>query len=183
MDTHPPLRSRRRAAELEELLAGARPGLRRSLLNQGIPEQDVDDLVQQILIALVAAWDTVADPKAWLAGAARKKSLMYWRTRSRRLYDVFDDHDLEWLAEPASPDQERDAMRRDLATMLARLPRRHCAVLRLRYGLGYAPDEVAERLGYRPSSIGKVTTRCLAALGRELADGGYRVPPSRCAAR
>ena len=37
------------------------------------------------------------------------------------------------------------------------------------------PPELAEQLGYSPASIGKVTTRCLAALTRHLfASGIYR---------
>jgi DNA-directed RNA polymerase specialized sigma24 family protein len=38
----------------------------------------------------------------------------------------------------------------------------------MRYALGYDAPEIARRLGYRPSSIGKVTTRGLAALRGEL---------------
>ncbi len=38
----------------------------------------------------------------------------------------------------------------------------------MRYHQGYDPLELAERLGYSPASISKVTTRCLAALTRHL---------------
>lgn len=172
MDQHPPDR-RRRTRELDELLEHARPRLRRLLQKRRIPEQDVDDLVQQILIGLLDRWERIANTDAWLAGAAHKKSQMYWRTRSRRIYDSFDDRDLEWLAEPRGPGQERDVVRSDLAVLAARLPERYRSVLRLRYGLGYAPREVAEELGYRASSIGKITARSLAALGRELVAAGY----------
>ena len=43
----------------------------------------------------------------------------------------------------------------------------------LRYGLGYRSREVADLLGYQPSSIRKVTSRCIAALTRELVDSGF----------
>jgi DNA-directed RNA polymerase specialized sigma24 family protein len=46
----------------------------------------------------------------------------------------------------------------------SRLPERCRTVLRLRYGLGYEPKEVADRLGYSRLSIGKVTNRCFKAL-------------------
>jgi len=42
----------------------------------------------------------------------------------------------------------------------------------MRYRQGYDPLELAERLGYSPSSISKVTTRCLAALTRHLFASG-----------
>ena len=62
----------------------------------------------------------------------------------------------------------------DLAQVMGRLPERYRSLLRLRFGLGYGPREVALRRGYRVSSIGKVTTRSLAALGRELDGAGFR---------
>jgi DNA-directed RNA polymerase specialized sigma24 family protein len=53
------------------------------------------------------------------------------------------------------------------------------SLLQLRFRLGYEPPEVAERLGYRASSIGKITTRCLAALSRELFAAGLAVDPDK----
>jgi RNA polymerase sigma factor (sigma-70 family) len=65
------------------------------------------------------------------------------------------------------------ALRQDLQRILARLPERCRSVLVLRYGLGYRSREVADLLGYQPSSIRKVTSRCIAALTRELVSSGF----------
>lgn len=154
------------------------PRMRRTLRGLGVPDEDGEDLIQQTLLALVAAWDGVREPEAWVSGALRKKCLMYWRGRRRRLYDAVDGAVLEWLAGPQGPAQERRALESDLASVMVRLPPRYRRLLRLRYGLGYDPPEVARRLGYRTSSIGKVTTRSLAALGRELAHAGFCAPAS-----
>jgi RNA polymerase sigma factor (sigma-70 family) len=63
-------------------------------------------------------------------------------------------------------------LRRDLDILLERLPERCRSLLALRYRQGYEPPELAERLGYSPSSISKITTRCLAALTRHLVTAG-----------
>lgn len=167
-------REQRRERTLEDAVREVQPGIRRLLHSLKIPEQDADDLMQQTLLALVGSWDGVRDPEAWAQGTTRKKCLMYWRGRRRRLYDAVDVGVLEWLAEPQKPAQERQALSRDLSAAIARLPKRYQAVLELRFALGYDPPEVAERLGYRPSSIGKVTTRGLAALSREMVAAGLR---------
>lgn len=159
--------------ELDEFAREVRPRMRRMIRGLGVPDEDAEDLIQQTLMALVAAWSHVRDPEAWVAGALRKKCLMYWRGRRRRIYDAVDGSVLEWLAEPVGPAQERRALESDVTAVMGRLPERYQRVLRLRFGLGYDPAEVARRLGYRTSSIGKVTTRSLAALGRELTDVGF----------
>jgi DNA-directed RNA polymerase specialized sigma24 family protein len=56
---------------------------------------------------------------------------------------------------------------------MSRLSTRCRSLLKLRYGLGYGPTEVAEQMGYRTSSIRKVTNRCLAALTRQLLAVGF----------
>lgn len=145
-----------------------RPRLRRLLRRHGVPERDVEDVVQQVLLALVRCWDRVREPEAWVAGAARKASLMYFRTRGRRIWSTVDDGSLEWLAEPEGPRQERRLLRRELAEHTALLPEHYRAILSLRYGLGYEAQEVARHLGYRRSSIGKVTARGIEALRRAI---------------
>jgi len=67
-----------------------------------------------------------------------------------------------------APEQEDADVRRDLEMAIERLPERCRALLSLRYRQGYEPPELAERLGYSPTSISKTTNRCLAALTREL---------------
>ncbi|MGD2115640.1 MAG: sigma-70 family RNA polymerase sigma factor [Acidobacteriota bacterium] len=164
---------------LDEFLDTVRPRLRGLLRGFGIPEQDADDLIQNTLLALVFRWDRIRNPDAWVVGAIKKNCLMYWRSRRRRLYDTVDGPVLEWLAGGERPSQERRDLRNDLGAMLHRLPRRYRTLLHLRYGLGYDSREVARRMGYRRSSIGKVTARSLAALGREMADAGFHGPDRR----
>lgn len=166
--------ARRAGSPPERFLRDVRPKLQRMVQRARIPEQDAEDLIQNILLSLVFQWRRVRNPDAWVVGAIRKSCLMYWRSRRRRLYDTVDAPVLEWLAGGEGAVQEQRDLRSDLDLLLERIPDRYRHVLRLRYGLGYKPREVAERLGYRRSSIGKVTARSLAALSREMDDAGYR---------
>ena len=81
---------------------------------------------------------------------------------------------------PQAPDQERTDLTTDLSRVLSKLSARCRSLLRLRYGLGYGPTEVAEQMGYQTSSIRKVTNRCLAALTRQLLAVGFHTeaPPA-----
>jgi RNA polymerase sigma factor (sigma-70 family) len=157
---------------LEESLQRARPRLKTLFTRYRIPVQDTEDILQQALLALLYRRQSVRDPEAWLVGTVRNKCLLYWRNQRRRLYDSVDSTVLDWMAEPLAPAQEDAELRHDLRSVVERLPERCRSILSLRYGLGYEPPEVAERMGYSTSSISKVTTRCLAALTRQLLAAG-----------
>jgi len=165
---------------LEQFLAKVRPRLKILFARYRIPPQDTEDILQQALLALVYQRQGIRDPEAWLLGTLRNKCLVYWRDHRRKLYDAVDAAVLECMAEPLPPAQEDADLRRDLATAIERLPERCRSLLSLRYRHGYEPPELAKRLGYSPSSISKVTTRCLAALTRQLTAAGMaRKRPAR----
>jgi RNA polymerase sigma-70 factor (ECF subfamily) len=160
------------ASSLEDFLRKVRPRLRALFAHYRIPAQDTEDILHQALLALLYRREEVRDPEAWLFGTLRNKCLLYWRECRRKLYEAVDMAVLENIAEPMAPLQEEAGLRHDLACALDQLPE-HCrSLLSLRYRDGYNPPELAERLGYRPASISKVTTRCIAALTRHLAYAG-----------
>lgn len=159
-------------AVLEEFLERLRPRLRVLFLHYNVPAEDTEDILQQALLALVYQWETVRDPEAWLVGTIRNRCLLYWRDRRRKVYESVDAAVLEWMADPLKPEQEGADLARDLAAILARLPNRCRSLLEQRYFMGYDPPELAARLGYSPTSISKITQRCLAALLRQLTVAG-----------
>ena len=77
-----------------------------------------------------------------------------------------DTAELEELAQPQPPAQERDEVFLDLHSLMQGLGKKHKAALWLRFGLGLSTEEVAERLGYCSSSIRKLTARSMARLHR-----------------
>jgi RNA polymerase sigma factor (sigma-70 family) len=156
----------------DDFLKTVEPKLKRLLSTYNIPADDAEDVLQQSLLALIYQWDRVRDPECWLLGTLKRNCLMYWRTHRRRIYSAVDSTILELLSEPVAPLQERADLLFDLESLLNRLPARCRQLLHLRFHLGYEPQEVARQLGYRASSIGKITTRCLAALSRELLAAG-----------
>ena len=157
---------------LEDFLERMRPRLRALFVRHRIPVQDTEDILQQSLLSLLYQWDSVRNPETWLLGTLRKSCLRYWRDHRRRLYEAVDTALLDWLANPSPPEQEKEELRHDLESLMARLPERCRTILQLRYRYGLDGLEIANKLGYRPSSIGKVTARCLAAMTRELMAAG-----------
>lgn len=155
-------------SSLEGFLEKVRPRLKILFAHYRIPVQDTEDILQQALLALIYHLEGIRDPEAWLLGTLRNKCLLYWREQRRKLYDSVDAAVLDAVAEPLEPAQEGADLRRDLASALDRLPERCRSLLLLRYRQGYGPAELAERLGYSPASISKITTRCLAALTQYL---------------
>lgn len=160
--------------DLAELVRVLRPRALRLLAQHRIPGQDADDLLQQALLALVCKYDHVRNPEAWLLGTLRNKCRRYWRGRRERPVHCLDDEALESVLPPAPPEQESRDLRRDLEQVLARVPERYRAILRYRYVLGLRATEVAELLGCPASTVRQVTSRCLKALHRQLAEGAPR---------
>jgi len=156
------------AVSFDDFLKKVEPKLKRILVLYRIPAEDSEDLLQQTLLNLLYQWERVRDPEWWLLGTLKRHCLMYWRTHRRRIYSAVDSTILEWLSEPVAPSQEQTDFLSDLESMIGRLPTRCRSLLQLRFRYGYETPEVAKRLGYRASSIGKITNRCLDALSREM---------------
>ena len=167
-----PDHSPEQTSSFDEFLKRMEPRLKRLLGTYRIPPEDAEDVLQQTLLALLYQWDRVRDPECWLIGTLKRHCLMYWRNSRRRIYSSVDLAVLEWISDPAAPSQEKTELLCDLESLLDRLPSRCKSLLKLRFRMGFEPPEIARQLGYRASSIGKITHRCLAALSRELFAAG-----------
>ena len=160
---------------LNHVLLTSRPRLERVLRHFEIPPEDAEDILQDAQLTLLYKWEKVRSPESWLIGTVKKKCIMYWRKRRGSLCEAVDTAILDLISEPQAPEQEKKDLSSDIGRVLGQLSERCRSLLRLRYGLGYGPTEVADQMGYRLSSIRKVTNRCLAALTRQLiAVGFYR---------
>jgi RNA polymerase sigma factor (sigma-70 family) len=155
--------------DLAELLRRLSPDLRAILGRFRIPPADADDVVQQALLQYVRKRSQIREPELWLRGAVRNECRMYWRGRSRRLTVAVDQAVLDVVAAAPGEEPERKILRKGVGRWVASLPRKCQSLLRMRYDLELDVREVADRTGYRPSSVDKVTKRCLDALSRKMA--------------
>jgi RNA polymerase sigma-70 factor (ECF subfamily) len=162
-----------RRGGLDQLLRRLRPRLKQVLGRYRVPAHDAEDLVQEALIATIQKWDEIQDHEAWILVTLRNRCVVYWRKRRASLYQAVDNVILELLSEPIAAPQERAELLWDLNHLLEDLPQRCRTLLRLRYSLGYDPSEVAERMGYHPSSVRKVARRCMAALTYQMVARGF----------
>ncbi|MDP9122184.1 MAG: sigma-70 family RNA polymerase sigma factor [Acidobacteriota bacterium] len=152
------------AASFEEVLRRLRPRLKAILAGYAIPLEDAEDILQEVLLAAFCKWDSIEMKDAWLAGTLRNQCSFYWRRRRASLFKPVDLGVLEALAVPLPPPQERAEQVWDLETLTADLSSRHREMLRLYFGLGLSSEEVADRLGYCPASVRKLTGRCVARM-------------------
>jgi RNA polymerase sigma factor (sigma-70 family) len=105
-------------------------------------------------------------------GALRNRCRLYWRARSRKLYTAVDKVLLESVATSESSPQDSADFLHDLNSLLAELPSRCRSLFQLRYRQGYEAPEVAQKLGYKASSIYKISERCMSALTQRMVDCG-----------
>lgn len=154
---------------LVELLQRTRPRLKRVLKSYDIPFTDAEDLVQETVLEALRKWDTIRHMEPWLVGTLRFKCSNYWKRQRSEREQAMDLADLEEVCAPQPPAQEREEIRLDLRSLARGLGKQHRAILWLRFGLGFSADEVAEQLGYCPSSIRKLIGRSMARLQRWLA--------------
>jgi|RhiMethySRZTD1v2_1073278.scaffolds.fasta_scaffold464973_2 RNA polymerase sigma factor (sigma-70 family) len=159
--------------DLRRLLEALEPQMARMFVRFQIPRQDAEDLVQDSVVAFIIKAKTIQNPEAWLVGTLRNRCFLYWRVRRRQLWEAMDETLLAEVAGSVPAQQPATDVRQDLRSAIGRLPKRCQSILSLRYGLDCDNAEVAERLGYQPSSIRQITNRCIAALTTQLVAVGY----------
>jgi RNA polymerase sigma-70 factor (ECF subfamily) len=136
---------------LERIAARLRGYLRRRM--QGAPD-DVEDLVQEILLALHlqrGTWDPALPVSAWVLAIARHKLVDLWRRRGRReaLNGVLEEVDESLLA--VAPDAGE--ARRDLDRLLLELPEAQRQAILLTKVEGLSVSEASRRTGMSESAI------------------------------
>lgn len=168
-----------RDRELQQLRSRLRAIGTRSF---GVPERDLDDIVQTAFLLYWARRDEVKNPQAWIVATFSRQCLMYWRSnRARRE----DPSGLE--VEPAAtsetyPEREvfsRVALRSALKRALATLPDRQRRLVCLRVLDGLSTSEAAAELGYSRDSIQQTLCRALERLREALESSGGPDKPRR----
>ena len=135
-----------------------------------------EDLVQDVLATVVVRWRRVraADDRVAYANRMLVNAATSWRRRpSRRESAAVLDDD-----RPAPDTRPATEARSALRAAMADLPRRHRAVLVLRYLEDWPDDDIADALGVAPATVRSCARRGLAALrGSGALDGYGPAPP------
>lgn len=131
---------------LERLYAEYRPRIHRFLARLGCPEEDFDEVCNEVFYLVwrkAGTYNRSAKVSTWILGIARNKGLKL-RERKWRATERSTDVALEGLAEPALGDAARLELRQWLEISLAMLPDDQRMVLELTFIEGLSYREIAE---------------------------------------
>jgi RNA polymerase sigma factor (sigma-70 family) len=138
----------------------------------GIPEDEVETLVQDVFLAYVRRNTEVFDPQAWLVGAISNASRKYWRTRGREV--PLPPESAEWADDDALRAVTGIFDRMAFDKTISRLDDRGREVLRRFYVEGQSTNAIAEAFGTSTGAVQVLlhaTRKRAHAIYRELMDG------------
>jgi RNA polymerase sigma-70 factor, ECF subfamily len=130
-----------------------------------VPDNDVQDIVQDVFLAAYNNLDTLRDKNAigaWLARIARNRAAEFYR-QSRVTEELSDD-----LTCRNNPDAEA----REILAAIRLLPDTYRETLVLRLVEGMTGNEIAERTGLKPESVRVNLHRGMDLLRQALGVGG-----------
>lgn len=145
-------------------LAAVTPYLRgmanRRCYRAGVPVSEVEDIVQEVLLAVHAkrgTWDTARPIGPWLSAIVRNKMIDNLRRRSRN--SALPIEDFEWGLAMEETGEITDRM--DAETAMALLKPRQREIVRALSIDGSDVKETAERLGMTEGAVRVVLHRAL----------------------
>lgn len=160
---------------LEELLRRLKPRFQAILRRFRIPPQDAEDRIQNVMVHFLYKRSQIRNAEPWMIGALRQDCLMYLRTCRRSRTVAMDTTILEILGGSWVPDPVRGDLKRRLDRWLGKMSHKCRKLLRLRYIEELDARQTAERTGYKPSSVDKVTRRCVETLSRKIASSASAI--------
>ena len=121
-----------------------------------VPAGEVDDLVQEVFMTVIARLDDVREPgrfPGWLMAIARNRATDWLRERATRpaTTDLDDVHDGGAGAEPARAGATLEAA--EALAAIRTLPEAYRETLLMRLCEGMSGPEIAERTGLDPGSV------------------------------
>jgi RNA polymerase sigma-70 factor (ECF subfamily) len=148
---------------LEDLSSVLRRIVRRGLGGVAISSNDIEDVVQDILLAIHLkrhTWDPTASLAPWVMAVARNKMIDDLRRRRRRPEIAIDLSEVDFEGE----DQQASIDALDLARVLKSLPDRSRDIVRSVSIEGHSARDVAAKLGMTEVAVRVVLHRSLRTL-------------------
>ncbi len=155
---------------LQELAPVLRGLASRGLARYGRGSEDVEDVVQETLLALHlkrGTWDERQAFSPWLYAIARNKLIDNLRRRGRHAHLPIDDL-ADLIAADAQPPEINGA---DAERLIARLKEREREIVVAISIQGASARQVAERLGMTEGAVRVALHRALRSLAREFRAG------------
>jgi RNA polymerase sigma-70 factor, ECF subfamily len=155
---------------LQELAPVLRGLASRGLARYGLGSEDVEDVVQETLLALHlkrGTWDAAQAFSPWLYAIARNKLIDNLRRRGRHVHLPIDA--LAGLPAAAEPPREHNGA--DAERLIAGLKRREREIVVAISIEGASAREVAERLGMSEGAVRVALHRALRSLARAFRAG------------
>jgi RNA polymerase sigma-70 factor (ECF subfamily) len=164
------------ALAYKKLLREIAPALKNFLRTRFFAKDHIEDVVQEILLAIHAARHTYRPEQPfpnWMYGVARHKMIDYLRKQSRLKENELQDELLEtFLADGANTPEEALAGQ-DIRQALATLPDKQRQVLALTKIEGYSMAEAAEKLGMTETAAKVTAHRACKKMREWLVSYGY----------
>lgn len=152
---------------LRDIAAALRPLVRRGLARAGRSDAEVEDVVQEVLLAVHLkrhTWDSARPIEPWVHAIARYKLVDALRRRAGKFDLPIEDFSETLAAEEQSP----SASGRDVARQLAQLPPGQRAVVHAVAVESVSIEEAAARLSMTAGAVRVALHRGLAALAKTL---------------
>lgn len=165
------------ASAYRRLLNEITPAIKSFLRTRFFHHDHVEDILQEILLAIHAARHTYRPEQPfqhWMYGIARHKMIDYFRRQMRKNTNEVNDEELVTFLEDPANNPEDALVREDIDKALQKLPRKQRAVVLLTKVEGYSMAEVAAKMGMSEAAVKVTAHRGYQKLKEWLIVYGYR---------
>lgn len=164
------------AAAYTRLLTEISPPLKRFLKSRLFSDTSLDDILQEILLAIHTARHTYRPEQPfahWMFGIARHKLIDYFRRHGRKnAREVSGDDLVTFMADTANTPEEALSYK-DIRQALRKLPEKQRRVMTLTKIEGYTMAEAAAKLGMTETAVKVTAHRAYKKLKEWLIAYGY----------
>jgi RNA polymerase sigma-70 factor (ECF subfamily) len=164
-------------AAYKKLLTEITPPLKSFLRSRFFSRDHIDDIVQEILLAIHSARHTYRPEQPfrnWMYGVARHKMIDYMRKWGRQNANEINDDELVTFLADKSNNPEEDLSAKDIEQALAKLPEKQREVLLLTKVQGYSMAEAAAKLGMTETAVKVTAHRGYKKMKEWLVEYGYK---------
>lgn len=164
------------AAAYQRLLREITPPLRTFLRARFFAREHIDDIVQEILLAIHAARHTYRPQQPfrnWMYGVARHKMIDYLRKYGRKTANEINDDELVTFMRDTANTPEEAMIGKDVKQALAQLPEKQREVLLMTRVEGLSMAEAAAKLGMTETAVKVTAHRATKKMKEWLLEYGY----------